>query len=156
MKKLSSKHICLLLYVVVLVLIACYTNIRNDTSDVYKPTHEDARRATVDAWEKIIGPITTSCYNFTKETSITEVESLPDSCKAPPGKMVIGCYFTKNNAIMILNTLTIYIKADVVVHEFIHAISFCMIGYTDIKHENIRFWDEFGQNTVEVWGCSNL
>lgn len=153
---MSSKYICFLLYVVVLAIVACYTNLRSSTSDTYKPTYEDARHATVDAWEKIIGPITTSCYNFTKETSITEVDVFPSTCKASPGKRVIGCYFTKNNSIMIIKTLTIYEKADVAVHEFIHGISFCMMGYTDIKHENINFWDEFGHNTVEIWGCSNL
>lgn len=147
-----SKAVFFTILVIVIVLISCYQNIRNTEPLDY----ENARRATISAWEKIIGKVSDNCYYFTEDTSLAEAENLPDECLAEPNMVVIGCYFKKSNSIFILNSLSKYKKLDTAVHEYIHALSYCMFGYSDHDHENPFLWDEFGESTVEIWGCAGL
>lgn len=97
--------------------------------------YENARRATVDAWEEVIGPVSDECYSRSKNAIVTESGNFPEGCIPPKtfGKY-IGCYLETDklgiggDMIYILDSRTDLQKMDTAVHEFIHLLSNCEFG----------------------------
>lgn len=94
--------------------------------------YENARRAAIDAWEEVIGPVSDKCYNRTKNAIVVESKYFPESCI--PGGKYIGCTFPikdvalGDDMIFLLETRTELQKLDTAVHEFIHLLDVCMNG----------------------------
>lgn len=135
----------------------------------YVADYDDARRATVDAWEEIVGPISHECYVASREVFVNEVSSAddyPNACKkvdVPNGMVLAGCYDyakTKNGTVLhyifILKNRPELAKADSAVHEYIHMLATCEYGNGDGFHSDVLLWQKYGPNTVEAQGCAGL
>lgn len=133
-----------------------------DEEPEYVADYDDARRATVEAWEYVFGIVSLECSRLAQDAIVTEVGSsadMPDGCAIdglPDTKYVAGCHLAKANQIYIHSGRTERGKADTAIHEFVHLLSTCMFGDGDGEHANILLWDEFGSGTVEAIGGSNL
>lgn len=101
--------------------------------------YENARRATIDAWEEVIGRVSDECYDRSVDAIIAEESKFPESC-IPPDDFgnYIGCYLATEkfgiggDIIYILPSRTELQKQDTAVHEFIHLLSNCEFGDNNI------------------------
>jgi hypothetical protein len=131
------------------------------TGEDYSVDYENARRATIEAWEEVIGRVSDRCYDRSVDAMVTEAGYFPESCISPTGNYV-GCYMATEHLgiggdmIYILETRTDKQKLDTAVHEYIHLLATCEFINPDPFHEDKRFWDDFGSDTVEAHGCANL
>lgn len=135
-----------------LVLLASCMN--EVIGDLYRVDYDDARRATVTAWEDVVGKVSDKCYYYLKTVIVMEVDKMSDLCVADEGERVIGCNI--GNQIHILASKDDYSKADIAVHEYIHVLALCEELDPDPTHSDSRYWIEYGPDTVEAHGCANL
>ena len=134
--------------------------------------YNNARRATVAAWEEVVGPVSLECNQVAINAIVTEVDTqdkFPESCKLnelPPTKIRVGCNVhrivqsdsgkVEQDYIYILANRTTRSMLDSAVHEYIHLLSTCEYGDGDPDHIDAALWDRYGTNTVEAYGCANL
>jgi hypothetical protein len=140
--------------IIVLIISACELPV--DTSVDY----EDARRATITAWEEVVGPVSDRCYERSADAMVVESGYFPESCILE--KNYVGCYIPTEpfgvggDMIFLLDSRTDLQKQDTAVHEFIHLLSMCTSMVGDPFHLDDRLWDGFGPDTVEAHGCAGL
>lgn len=113
--------------------------------------YENARRAAIEAWEELIGPVSRECYDRSVNAIVAESDIFPETCIVPDGiglgDHIIGCYLpvkdlpadevisvvdkvvdTKINVsdlIFIYEGRTELQKLDTAVHEFAHLLHRC-------------------------------
>lgn len=127
-----------------------------------KPTLDfmDAFKGTVDAWEQVMGKeIPYEAYQDVKSIPVVIVDELPSNCipeNLPEGKMVAGCHLAKNKQIYVLDVGNLLFMEDSLKHEYIHALSYRILGDADHDHADPRLWEDGNYlNNVETWACSN-
>lgn len=130
--------------------------------------YSDAMWAEVDAWEELIGDVSSVCLKKLRKTIVTEVDPQRESLDVPCGfdntpneQRLTGCFVHSKYGdlpyvILILSTRTQMQKMDTAVHEFVHATAQCMESDSDGDHSDKRLWDRYGTDTVEAVGCANL
>lgn len=119
----------------------------------------DAFKGTVDAWEQVVGEVPYEAYQAVKAIPVVIVDELPSNCipeNLPEGKMVSGCHLAKNAQIYVLDVGNLLFMEDSLKHEYIHALSYSILGYADRDHADPRLWEDGNYlNNVETWACSN-
>jgi hypothetical protein len=154
-------------FVILLFLSGCCLPI----TKIEKADYNHARRATIEAWEHIIGRVSLKCEQELREAWIAEVLEVHGST---PDRELAGKVFVKQLGqeiteiqIHILLSMSELQKMDTAVHEFIHALAACeyldidpgrltVQDWIDSEHLNSLYWIEYGPDTVEAWGCANL
>jgi hypothetical protein len=129
------------------VAISCSNRV-----DDYQADFEEARRAAIDGWEQVIGPVSNECYRDTKQYIIVELHKMVECGSKPVSKGFhrSGCCEPLKHQIDVLITEDEYEKMDIVVHEFIHALDWCINHRADSGHDDISLWIPWGDNTVEA------
>lgn len=129
----------------------------------YVADYDDARRATLEAWEEVVGPVSNECYQQSLRVVVSEVDAMPPNCPDDgPGTMVTGCHlFPKKGEvaeakILILTGRDEYDKVNTSIEEWIHMLSQCHIGDGNYEHNNVLYWDKYGPDTVQAIACANL
>lgn len=162
---ISGAMLCAAFVIAFSVLSSCTSSV--DGSG-FIADYDEARRATIEAWEDVVGPVSQWCVQRTEGAIVVEVGSTDDypekDCglkNLADGYLVGECtYAPKINSapyiIYILSGRTELAKTDSAVHGWTHALSHCMYGDGDREHADILLWAEYGPNTVEAHGCANL
>lgn len=147
----------------VLVLVACV-----DTTEPI-PT-EDIYTTVANVWSEKLEPVTPECEKWLADAMITAEDAiipgteinLSGSC--PTAK---GCHTVINERSYIYchDHLGIDSQNKCYVHEYIHALAYCMLGNTDHYHKNDKLWADYGKgcgatypllNSVEHLTCVAL
>lgn len=134
----------------VLLLSACAADV-----STYTVEYSKAHVAAMAAWYDVVGfneGNELECYITTKLYAIKEVGEVDCGKPLDPGRYYVGCAKYSERTLYILEDITEEKKAMVAVHEYIHAIAYCIFKNGDNKHKNILLWDEFDGDTVEVVG----
>lgn len=125
--------------------------------------YEIARRATIGAWETLIGPISDRCYKRTQDVVLVETKVFPEQCKTSRGFSIQGCRIEGVRPdgvtvvyIYVLSEGPSYEKLDIAVHEYVHEVADCEGGNGDQYHLDARLWIDYGPETVEAYGCAGL
>jgi hypothetical protein len=141
----------LMLYVLIMLLIGCAAEVTPSLDVEY----ERSRRATIEAWEKVIGRVSDECYDYTLAYFVEEVGYIENGKNYKTVARTItnhdGIYM-----ILLLDSESETDKADHLVHEYIHILSLCEMDNWDKLHLDARYWIEYGRNTVEAQGCARL
>ena len=142
----------MMLYLLIALLTSCSMAVE-DPAD-----YEAARRATIDAWEQVVGVVSDVCYQMTKDTTIEEV----DEIEIKDMSHVIGrTKIIRNEDNEVVQTQMIILesrlesrKMDTAVHEYIHILDVCINDNEDKYHMKSKLWIDYGPDTVEAVGCA--
>lgn len=148
------------LVILIMIMIGCIAEPLERVD--YSVDYDNARQATIEAWEEIIGPVSMDCRAESRATVVVEIDSddeYPQACREialEPTKIRTGCYVYGPNQIYILSSRSERQRADTAVHEWTHMLSMCEAHDGDTGHDNVLLWIIYGIGTVEAVGCANL
>lgn len=110
-----------------------------------------AFRPTLEAWELQFGRVPASCafLDVTYDVQLVAAGELP--CAPGSGnETVVSCTQPNARVISLLASRSSLEIVNSMVHEWIHAISYCVRGELDLQHLEAKAWASYGGNTVEA------
>lgn len=110
-------------------------------------------RPTLREWEARYGRVPEACESLDVDVDVMLASMQEIPCPAEsPLELVIGCYQPSNgdDVIYLIETADGGLLVDTSVHEWVHALADCVLGYPDILHLRGDLWAQYGTDTVEL------
>lgn len=107
-------------------------------------------RPTLEAWEMYAVRVPAECAYLDGELDVVLASKAEIPCTTEAStELVIGCY-QPGDAIYLLEGRDAVQLVDTSVHEWVHALADCVLGYPDILHLRADLWAQYGTETVEL------
>lgn len=133
-----------------LALMACTNPTTDiDAADPMALDYRDDFRATEDAWAQTVGTLPEQCRTLTARVLVSETtkDELASVCPAEPGFYTLGCFLAPEPGldaepvIYLATDVEAATVSDSAIHEWVHALAWCVYGEPDTDHARAPLWD---------------